>query len=46
MMAGARSSRNGESARGLTNFVYVYFDIGMGSGMIIHSTAFGGESER
>jgi hypothetical protein len=42
MMAGARSSRNGESARGLTNFVYVYFDIGM----TIHSTAFGGESER
>ncbi len=36
--------RFGESARGLTNFVYVYFGIGMGSGVMIHSATFGGAS--
>ena len=34
----------GETARGLTNFVYVYFGIGMGSGVMIHSATFGGAS--
>jgi len=36
--------RFGEAARGLTNFVYVYFGIGMGSGVMIHSATFGGAS--
>lgn len=36
--------RFGESARGLTNFVYVYFGIGMGSGVMINSATFGGAS--
>ena len=34
--------RFGEAARRLTNFVYVYFGIGVGSGVMIHSAAFGG----
>src|SRR5690606_26176468 len=34
--------RFGEAARGLTNFVYVYFGIGMGSGLMIHGATFGG----
>lgn len=34
--------RFGEAARRLTNFVYVYFGIGVGSGIMIHSAAFGG----
>ena len=36
--------RFGEAARRLTNFVYVYFGIGLGSGIMIHSAAFGGGS--
>jgi len=36
--------RFGEAARRLTNFVYVYFGIGLGSGVMIHSAAFGGAS--
>ncbi|ODT14062.1 MAG: hypothetical protein ABS35_35965 [Kaistia sp. SCN 65-12] len=36
--------RFGEAARGLTNFVYVYFGIGMGSGVMIHGATFGGAS--
>jgi predicted NBD/HSP70 family sugar kinase len=36
--------RFGEAARRLTNFVYVYFGIGVGSGVMIHSAAFGGAS--
>lgn len=34
--------RFGEAARRLTNFVYLYFGIGVGSGIMIHSAAFGG----
>lgn len=36
--------RFGEAARRLTNFVYVYFGIGVGSGVMVHSAAFGGAS--
>lgn len=36
--------RYGEAARGLTNFVYVYFGIGMGSGIMINNATFGGAS--
>jgi len=36
--------RFGASARRLTNFVYVYFGIGVGSGVMVHSAAFGGAS--
>lgn len=36
--------RFGEVARRLTNFVYLYFGIGVGSGIMIHSAAFGGAS--
>lgn len=36
--------RFGEAARRLSNFVYVYFGIGLGSGVMVHSAAFGGAS--
>jgi predicted NBD/HSP70 family sugar kinase len=36
--------RFGEFARRLTNFVYVYIGMGLGSGVMIHSAAFGGAS--
>ncbi|SNB77838.1 Sugar kinase of the NBD/HSP70 family, may contain an N-terminal HTH domain [Arboricoccus pini] len=36
--------RFGDAARGLTHFVYVYFGIGMGSGVMINSAIFGGAS--
>lgn len=36
--------RFGEVARHLTNFVYIYFGMGLGSGVMIHSAAFGGAS--
>jgi len=34
--------RFGDAARRLSNFVYVYFGVGLGSGVMIHSAAFGG----
>lgn len=36
--------RFGEAARRFTNFVYLYFGIGVGSGVMVHSAAFGGAS--
>jgi len=36
--------RFGEVARRLTNFVYVYIGMGLGSGVMIHGAAFGGAS--
>lgn len=36
--------RYGETARRFTNFVYVYLGIGVGSGVMVHSAAFGGAS--
>ena len=36
--------RFGEAAKSMTNFVYVYFGIGLGSGVMIHSAPFGGAS--
>jgi predicted NBD/HSP70 family sugar kinase len=36
--------RFGGVARQLTNFVYVYLGMGLGSGVMIHSAAFGGAS--
>jgi predicted NBD/HSP70 family sugar kinase len=36
--------RFGEIARRLTNFVYIYLGMGVGSGVMIHSAAFGGAS--
>ncbi|MBZ9994152.1 ROK family transcriptional regulator [Mesorhizobium sp. BH1-1-4] len=36
--------RFGEIARHMTNFVYIYFGMGLGSGVMIHSAAFGGAS--
>jgi predicted NBD/HSP70 family sugar kinase len=36
--------RFGEVARHMTNFVYIYFGMGLGSGVMIHSAAFGGAS--
>ena len=36
--------RFGEAARRLTNFIYIYFGIGLGSGVMIRSAAFGGAS--
>lgn len=36
--------RFGEVARHMTNFVYIYFGMGVGSGVMVHSAAFGGAS--
>ena len=36
--------RFGKIARRLANFVYVYIGMGLGSGVMIHSAAFGGQA--